>query len=44
MSIQTYAQIVEKSVDLAEDEFIRITFENRNERRDVMHKDLDKYR
>jgi hypothetical protein len=30
MSIQTYAQIVEKSVDLAEDEFIRITFENRN--------------
>ena len=29
ISIKTYSQIVESSVDLAEEEFIRITFENR---------------
>lgn len=29
ISIQTYQQIVEHSVDLAEEEFIRLTFENR---------------
>lgn len=29
ISIQTYQQIVDQSVDLAEEEFIRLTFENR---------------
>lgn len=43
ISIKTYSQIVESSVDLAEEEFIRITFENRKDRRDIMHNDPKKY-
>ncbi|KAL4432703.1 hypothetical protein ABPG74_011524 [Tetrahymena malaccensis] len=43
ISIQTYQQIVEHSVDLAEEEFIRLTFENRKERREIMHNDKKKY-
>ncbi|CAD8059657.1 unnamed protein product [Paramecium sonneborni] len=43
ISIKTYTQIVEGSVDLAEPEFIRITLENRKARRDVLYSDGAKY-
>lgn len=43
ISIQTYQQIVDNSSDLAEEEFIRLTFENRKERREIMNTDKKKY-
>lgn len=43
ISIKTYTQIVEGSVDLAEPEFIRITLENRKARREVLYSDAAKY-
>ncbi|CAD8043222.1 unnamed protein product [Paramecium primaurelia] len=43
ISIKTYTQIVEGSVELAEPEFIRITLENRKARREVLYSDGAKY-
>ncbi|EGR27090.1 hypothetical protein IMG5_202070 [Ichthyophthirius multifiliis] len=39
ISIQTYQQIVENSADIAEEEFTRLTFQNRTDRRNIMHQD-----
>lgn len=43
ISIKTYQEIVDKSVDLAEEEFIRLTFQNREDRRKVLAQDKKKY-
>ncbi|KAM3141808.1 hypothetical protein pb186bvf_006130 [Paramecium bursaria] len=43
ISIKTYQQIVEGSVDLAESEFVRLTIDNRKQRREILYTDSTKY-